>query len=192
MSNQNAVSQTKAAAAAQDPGITPEAMVEQLRALRQQIPEYVQLPPADARSMTTVASVHPEFAQAAINAIGASPTVQAVVIDTPEELQLDAETAARWSKVEDELSAMLNGLSSANLVRRNRVGEAALLVYALSKKLVRSPKHADLLPHLAIMRKTNRFGRSRKSSPQPQPQAPAPTPEPTPSPAGNPTPGSHV
>ncbi|HXH42021.1 MAG TPA: hypothetical protein VNN08_25575, partial [Thermoanaerobaculia bacterium] len=125
MSNQNAVSQTKAAAAAQDPGITPEAMVEQLRALRQQIPEYVQLAPAEARSIQTVASVHPEFAQSAINAIGASSTVLGAVGRTPEELQLDAETAARWSKVEDELRAMLNGLSSANLVRRNRVGEAA-------------------------------------------------------------------
>jgi hypothetical protein len=72
MSSNNAV-QTNAAAAAQDPAVTPEAIVEQLRVMREQIPEFVQLPPADAKSIQPVASVHPEFAQAAINAIAAAP-----------------------------------------------------------------------------------------------------------------------
>jgi len=37
---------------------------------------------------------------------------------------------------------------------------------------------ANLLPHVALMRKTNRFGRSRKA----QPQTPAPAPNPAPAP----------
>jgi len=173
MSNENAVKQNNGAAAADGQSVTPEAIVETLRALREQIPEYVQLAPADARSIQPVASVHPDFAQAAINAIGASPMVQAVVGQTPEALQQDAESAARWSAVEDELLAMLKGVSYANLTRRNRIGEAALTAYAVSKKLVRSPEHAALLPHLALMRKANRFGRNQ----QPKvPPAPAPTP----------------
>jgi len=109
-----------------------------------------------------------------------------------EELQLIAETCARWTPVEDELRAMLSGVSSANLTRRHILGRAALLTYGVSKRLVKLPEHADLLPHLAEMRRTNRSGRRRKSAGQPQPQVPAPTPEPSPSPAGNPTPGSHV
>ena len=48
MSNENVVSQTSAAAAADGQSATPEAVVETLRALREQIPEYVQLAPADA------------------------------------------------------------------------------------------------------------------------------------------------
>jgi hypothetical protein len=176
MSSNHAL-QTNAAAAAQDPAVTPETIVEQLRVLRQQIPEFVQLPPADAKSIQSVASVHPEFAQAAINAIGASPVVLSVVGRTPEDLQQERETAARWSKVEDELKSMLQGVSSANLTRRHRIGEASLLTYSLTKSLVRSPEHSALLPHLALMRKANRFGRAHKPVPQ-QPQAPAPAPAP--------------
>jgi hypothetical protein len=178
VSNENAVSNTNAAAAAGDPVVTPESVVEQLRVLRQQIPEFVQLPVANARSIQPAASVHPEFAQAAINAIGASPVVLSVVGRTPEDLQQEAETAARWSKVEDELRSMLQGVSSANLTRRHRLGEAALLTYAVSKNLVRSQAHAALLPHVAVMRKANRFGRRQRPVVEP-PQAPAPSPVPT-------------
>jgi len=173
MSNDNAVKQNNGAAAADGQSVTPETVVETLRALREQIPEYVQLAPADAKSARTVASVHPDFAQAGINAIGASPLVQAVVGQTPEALQQESESAARWSMVEDELAAMLKGVSYANLMRRNRVGEAALTAYAVSKKLVRSPEHAGLLPHLEQMRKTNHFGRNQRPK---VPPAPAPTP----------------
>jgi hypothetical protein len=176
MSSENAV-QTNAAAAAQDPAVTPEAIVEQLRVMRGQIPEFVQLPAADAKSIQAVASVHPEFAQAAINAIGASQVVLSVVGRTPEDLQQETETAARWSKVEDELKSMLQGVSSANLTRRHRIGTSALLTYSLSKSLVRSPEHSALLPHLALMRKANRFGRAHKPAQQPQTPAPVPAPK---------------
>jgi hypothetical protein len=170
--------------------ITPEAALEQLRALRPQIPDYQQLPVPEARSLRGSANVHPDFAQAAINAVGSSARVEATVGQSAEDLQTIAETCARWTPVEDELRAMLGGVSSANLTRRHTLGQAALLAYAVSKKLVKLPEHADLLPHLAQMRKANRFGRSRKAPAQPQ--APVPTPEPSPSPAPNTAPGSHV
>lgn len=94
--------------------------------MRQQIPEFVRLPAADAKTIQAAASVRPQFAQAAINAIGASPVVLSVVGRTPEELQQEVETTARWSKVEDELRSLLQGVSSANLTRRNRLGQEAL------------------------------------------------------------------
>jgi hypothetical protein len=195
MSNEKVVNRAATAAdpsAADVPAvITPEAVLEQLRVLRLQIPGYQQLPIPEARSLRGQANVHPDFAQAAINAVGSSATVEGNVGLSAEELQTIAETCARWTPVEDELRAMLGGVSSANLTRRHTLGRAALLTYAVSKRLVKLPEHADLLPHLAEMRRTNRSGRRRKSSSQ-QPQAPTPTPEPTPSPAGNPTPGSHV
>jgi hypothetical protein len=59
--------------------LSPEAIVGQLRALRQQIPEFTQMPVADARVLHPAAQVDPEFAHAAINTIGASETVQAAV-----------------------------------------------------------------------------------------------------------------
>jgi hypothetical protein len=69
---------------------------------------------------------------------------------------------------------------------KHTLGQAALLTYTVSKKLVVAQKHANLLPHVALMRKTNRLGRSRKA----QTQTPAPAPAPNPAPA--PPPVTHV
>jgi hypothetical protein len=161
----NEVSQTNAATAAQDPAVTPESVVEQLRALRSQVPYYGQLPVPAARSLRSVSSLNPEFGQAAIHAVGASPTVQATVGQTAEELQAAAEAAARWSTVRDELKATLDGVTSAVLTMKHTLGQSLLLTYTVSKKLVKMPQHADLLPHVALMRKTNRRGHSRNAPP---------------------------
>jgi hypothetical protein len=190
--NENAVSQTNAATAAESQAVTPESVVEQLRALRPQIPHYVQLSIPDARTLRSVSSLNPEFAQAAIHAVSASPTVQATVGRSAEELQVATEMAARWSMVRDELKATLDGVSSAVLTMKHDLGQSILLTYTVSKKLVKVPQHADLLPHVALMRKANRIGRSRKSSAQPKAPVPAPKPEPSPSPAPNTNPVSNV
>jgi hypothetical protein len=195
--SKNAVSQTNAAAAAQDPAVmTPEAIVEELRVLRAQIPNYVQLSVPESATLRPLSSLNQDFTQSAIDAVGASPRLEATVGHNAETLQNAFETAARLAKVEAELRAMLEGVSSAILTLRHGVGRAALLTYEVSKRLVKEPEHANLLPHLASMRKANRLGRSRKAQPQPQAPAPAPKPEPSPSPAPNPSqnpsPVSHV
>jgi hypothetical protein len=192
MSQGNAVSQTNAAAAATDPAVTPESVVEQLRALQAQIPSYGQLPKPTAQGLRSVSSVNPELAQAAIHAVSASPTVQATVGQSADDLQTAAGMVDRWSIVRDELKVTLEGVTSAVLLMKHSLGQSTLLTYAVCKKLVKQPEHAGLLPHVELMRKAARLGRKRKVSAQPQPQAPAPSPEPTPSPAPNPTPASHV
>ncbi|HXH94101.1 MAG TPA: hypothetical protein VNN25_21175 [Thermoanaerobaculia bacterium] len=172
MNNNNEVSQTNAASAAEDPAVTPESVVEQLRALRSQIPNYGQLPVRAAQSLRRVSSLNPEFVQAAIESVGASATVQLTVGQTAEELQTATEAAARWSTVRDELKATLDGVASAVLTMKHTLGQSLLLTYTVSKKLIKMPQHADLLPHVALMRKTNRRGHSRKT----QPPVPLPTP----------------
>jgi len=180
--NNNEVSQTNAATtAAEDPAVTPESVVEQLRALRSQVPHYVQLPVPIARSLRSASSINPEFGQAAIQAVSASPTVQATVGQTAEELQSASEAAARWSMVRDELKATLDGVASAVLTMKHTLGQSLLLTYTVSKKLVKMPQHADLLPHVALMRKANHRGHSRKTQP------PVPTPTPTAEPAPEPS-----
>ena len=74
--------------------------------------------------------------------------------------------------VRDELKATLDGVTSAVLTMKHNLGQSILLTYTVSKKLVKVPQHANLLPHVALMRKTNRLGRNRKA------QTPAPTPPP--------------
>jgi hypothetical protein len=196
MSHEKAVSLTNAAAAAADPAVTPESVVEQLRALQAQIPSYGQLTVPTAQTLRTVSSVNPEFAQAAIHAVSASPIVQATVGRSADDLQTSAQMVDRWSIVRDELKVTLDGVTSAVLLMKHSIGQSTLLTYTVCKKLVKQPEHSGLLPHVDLMRKANRMGRKRKVSPQPQPvpqaPAPSPTPEPTPSPAGNPAPASHV
>jgi len=131
------------------------------------------LPVPTARSLRSVSSLNSDFGQAAINTVGASPTVQLTVGQTAEEMQAATEAAARWSMVRDELKATFDGVASAVLTMKHTLGQSLLLTYTVSKKLVKAPQHADLLPHVALMRKANRLGRGRKA----QPPVPAPAPK---------------
>jgi hypothetical protein len=154
--------------------VTPEAIVEQLRAVRQLIPEYTQLAIPDAKAIHRVAHLNPAFIDSAINAVGASQVVQSAVGRNDASLREENDQAGRWTAVEDELRAMLKGVVAANLIRRHRVGLAALQAYSISRQLIRKEDHADLLPHVQGMRRLSKFGRKRKAAqPGPQPQ-PAP------------------
>jgi len=167
-----------ASAAAEAPvALEPEAVVEQLRALRAQIPDFGPLTVGRKRALRAVTNANPQFLQAAINSAGASQVVRDAVGE-PEELRRDIEIAARWSAVEDELRALLEGVASANLTRRHRVALAGLQAYHISRQLVRNEANSDLLPHVTEMRRQNRFGRRRPKPAEPQPQSPAPPPHP--------------
>jgi len=159
--------------------LTPEAVVEQLRAVRESIPEYSQLTVTAKPSLRGPANADLQFVNAAINAIGASPTVQNAVNRTPDGMRQEVLEVSRWTAVEDELKAMLKGVSSSNLIRRHRLGLSALQAYSISRQLVRQPEHANLLPHLDEMRRTNKFGRKRKPAP-PADAEPLPIPSPKP------------
>jgi len=155
--------------------VNPEDVVAQLRAIRQTIPDYGQVPVATRKTMRSAAVVSVHFVNASINTVGASSTVQAAVGRTPEDLLQESNDVARWSAVEDELHAMLQGVAAANLSRRHRLGLTALQTYGVTRQLARKPENADLLPHLAIMQSLNRLGRRKKTSDQ----TPSPTPIPT-------------
>ncbi len=155
----------------------PEDVVSQLRAIRQLIPDYGQIPAPVKNTLHSAANVSPHFVNASINTIGASPVVQAAVGRTPEELLQEQNDVARWSAVEDELRAMLNGVVAANLTRRHRLGLTALQTYGVTRQLTRKSEHADLLPHLDNMQRLNRFGRKKTTS------EPTPSTTPVPQPA---------
>jgi len=70
MSDINQKPVNPAAESGQPVVLTPEELVRQLRALREQIP--VAPLPVKRSSRTRLGSVHPDFVQAAVNAAGAS------------------------------------------------------------------------------------------------------------------------
>jgi hypothetical protein len=157
--------------------LSPEQVVQQLRALRAQIPLPDSLPAMPASRRRRLAHVDGQFVVAAINAAGVSPTVQTALGRTDEELREENEVSGRWTAVTDELRALLQILTDANTLRRQRIGLAALQTYKICQQLARDDAHAArLATHIDEMKRLNKFGRRRKTA-QPSPQPiPAPVP----------------
>ena len=164
MSNENSSTVTPSAdPTPAPPASVPDTLVAQLRAMRALVPEYTQLPVTQKKAIVTVAkSTDPDFVQSAINSIGASSNVQQAIGVTPDALRQDTADAQSWTVVEDEARAFLNGIVAANLVRRYRIGKAALAAYSIATRLVQQqPEQSDLLPHVETMKRLNRFGKTR-------------------------------
>src|ERR1700686_1178649 len=132
--------------------IEPEELVQEVRRLRERIPKYQQLTVKQARSMVRGANLNFEFVSAGLSAAGAYDGTKSIVGWTEEELRQQLEEAARWTAVEDELTAMVRGVGAANLNRRYIVGRAVLMLYAALRSLVRRAEFADLIPFVATMK----------------------------------------
>ena len=151
--------------------ITPEEVVRQLRALREQVPDFVLMTSEELRPYVRTATAGVELVHEAINAIDASPKLAQTLDRSPESLRAEAEIAARWVQVLVEIDAFRLGVSCAITMRRHRVGSVALKTYQVSRQLTRYKENADLLPHIDAMRRA--VAKFRKRHPQPGP-APEP------------------
>ncbi|HYC91301.1 MAG TPA: hypothetical protein VEO54_18920 [Thermoanaerobaculia bacterium] len=170
----NNKSEGAAAAVAVEPMLTPEEAVAQLRALRERIPEFLQLPNTrSTRELRRKARLNVEFTREAFGVVGASEVVQGVIGNSPDELHQAETEMARWIAVESELNALLRGVAAANLVRRERLAQAALQAYNVSSQLVKQEEYAFLLPHVERMRRLPKFGR-RRTRVAAEPESPAP------------------
>ena len=154
--------------------LTPEAVVEQLRAMIPSMPGYVQLPKATSRSLHAAAAVDRQFIDSAMAALDVSALVSSGVGATSEELRTDIDQASRWTVVRQVLREMLSGLDAAVLTRKNRVGAAALRTYSVARSVARRQDQAHLLTHIDSMKQHVRSGRPKKST------TPAPAPASTP------------
>jgi hypothetical protein len=149
------------------PPMTPEEVVDALRVIRARIGEMTPLTAARRASLRNGIRISNPVMQASINMIGATDVIAQAVGQPGEVRQLSAESD-RWTAVEDELRAMLNGVSSTNLIRRNRLAFIAAQAYSIGAKLARDPANAALLPHVEEIRRLKSFKRRRKAA-----QAPA-------------------
>jgi hypothetical protein len=132
--------------------LTPEQIVEQLRILRQHIPDFEPLSSSDLVSMRAAASVDERLVTNATDAVGTSPFLAGAVGKDADTLRGDRAETHRWSAVEAELRTMYKGVVSANLTRRYRLGITSLQAYSIARQLVRQEVHAILRPHVEAMR----------------------------------------
>ncbi|HWS72745.1 MAG TPA: hypothetical protein VN605_11550 [Thermoanaerobaculia bacterium] len=153
------------------PVLTPEEVVEGLRALRTRIGDVTPLTRAQRRLLRSQVRTSNPVLQASINVIGALDTIaQAVGMPAAEVRQMHDE-ANRWTAVEDELRTLLNGVAGANLIRRQRISLVATQAASIGSQLARSPAHAVLVPHVQELKRLKSFTRRRKTAAAPPPAA---------------------
>ncbi|MGZ5441680.1 MAG: hypothetical protein ACXW5U_26015 [Thermoanaerobaculia bacterium] len=160
--------------------ITPEEAVQVIRALRERIPEFTQMDTPEKRQLVRSANIGVGLVHASINAIDASALLRGAVGRDAEELRGETESIGRWSQVLDEHEALRRGIIGAMTIRRHRLGAIALRVYNISQQLARYKENAELLPHIAAMKRAAGFGARRAAKLQGAPAAPPPVPKPQP------------
>jgi len=174
--NKNQVMQNPAAADTpqQTPEVTPEGIIQQLRAVSAQIPEVSPLTAHQREVLRKQAqtSKNGEIVQTSISMIGAADLVSQAVGQSADEVHAMCDESGRWEQVEDELRVMLNGISSANLIRRQKIAVVAERAFGVGSQLARDPEHAVLVPHVQQIKRLRKIARRKKPAPAPQPQAP--------------------
>ena len=150
-----------------EPVLAPEAVVEQLRAMRGQIAEVTPLTRAERQQLRRRANTSNPVLQASINMMGAHDQVSLAVAQPVEGVRRLYDEANRWTAVEDELRTMLEGVAGANLVRRERIALIAGQAYNIGTQLARDPANAVLRPSLEEIRRLKRSPRrKRQGSPR--------------------------
>ena len=149
------------------PTLTPEAVVDQLRAVRTQIGEVTPLTPGQRKTLRSRANTSNPVLQASINVIDALDNVSQAIGQPAGDVRQLYDEANRWTAVEDELRTMLSGVAGANLVRRQRVALIATQAFHIGSQLARDPAHAVLVPHVQEIRRLKSFRRRKKPAEPP-------------------------
>jgi hypothetical protein len=165
--------------------LAPEAVIDQLRALRSQIPEVSPLTAKQRKASQNRTLTYEPIVQASINVIGASDNVSLALGQPIGDARTMQDESIRWKAVEDELRGFLSGIAGANLIRRRRLALLGAQAYSIGTQLARTPEHDVLVPHVEEIKRLKRLVRRKKSAPATQP--PSPTPATPPAPGGTPS-----
>jgi hypothetical protein len=157
------------------PALEPEAVVEQLRAIRAQLGEVTPLTRSERQLLLRQAKTSNPVLQASINMIGAHDQVSLAVAQPADGVRRMYDEANRWTAVEDDLRTLLEGVAGANLVRRQRIVLIAGQAYNIGTQLARDPANAVLRPHVEEIKRLKRSTRRKKAAEATQSPSPAPS-----------------
>ena len=144
---------------------TPESVIEELRAIRAEFTEIKALTFAERRELRNKMRMSEASLQQSIAVIRTSDMVAQVVGRSAEEVVEMFLIRQRWAAVESELRSLLNGISSANLMRRYELELIAARAYAIAVQLARDPKNEILISPVEEMQRLRKLDRRRKSRP---------------------------
>jgi hypothetical protein len=148
------------------PALSPEEIIDQLRAISMRMGEMAPMTAEQRRALRGRLRTPAPVVNASINVIDTLDNVSHAVGQPIEAVRSLQNEAIRWSAVEQELRSMLNGVSGANLLRRQRIDLIAAQAYTIGAQLARDPANAILLPHVEEIRRMRRVSRRRKASPE--------------------------
>lgn len=154
----------------QTPSLTPAAIVEQLRAISSQLPEATPMTPDQREAVRNHArsARSGEILQTTISLVGTTDAISTPVGHDADGVRQLCDDSNRWAVVEDELRALLNGVSSANLVRRQQLAVIADTAYGVGVQLLRNPEHAAVVPHVLELKRLKALARRKKPATTPQ------------------------
>jgi len=163
---------------------TAQARVEEIRAFRQQIPNFV-IPAfkGERRKLAPAASVPPEFVERVAVAVRNSQALVRGGAPDPEQARDLMSYAEAYGPVADELEALAEFVRHSVTTAKNKAGSDALTTYALARRLAKRPEHAELVPHVDDMRRTLGPPRGPKPKNRRQPPPDTTPPPETPAPA---------
>lgn len=137
-------------------------MLEQLRALHEQIPEFALVSDRELRKIRRAGyDLDADIAREAVSIVDDSKIVQDALRSTAEELRQAQEEAYRWETVEAEFRVVLRGLTTANAIRRRRIAQMVQQAVAVSSTLVEKEQYSDLIPHVENVRRIRKRKRGK-------------------------------
>jgi hypothetical protein len=145
-----------------DTNPTPEAIIEQLRAVRDEIVSVKQLSPKERKALRGRSEITLPVLQASINVIGTHDLISQAIDRPVDDVRRLQDEWGRWTAVEEELRALLNGVSGANLVRWQELVFIASQACAVAAQLARSPANSHLVPHIEEIRRLRKLARARR------------------------------
>src|SRR5713101_2006373 len=130
-----------------------QALIEEIRAMRDRVPNLVIPSKGDRRRLAPAASVPPDFVELTVVAVRNSmPLVRGGGSDPLRTRDLMS-FADAYEPFAHELEAMAQFVSHSVIAARNQAGSDALTTYALAQRLAKRPETADLAPHVEDMRR---------------------------------------
>jgi len=157
--------------------VTPDAAIEQIRALRATLPEVATLTPQQRKMLRNSSQTAPPIVQSSLNVIGVSSVVSSAVGQSIENVRRLQQQAILWKAVEEEARNLVAGLAGANALRRDQLALLGINAYAIAAQAARVPENEVLVSHVVEIRRMKRIARRKKGA-KPEPSTPtADTPE---------------
>lgn len=145
--------------------LSPEELVEHLRALRARIEEFTPLTSKQREALRIHAKLPPGVMASGVSALGSHDKLQQLLGTRAEEVFEKEAVTNRWTAVESELKLMLNGVSGANFLRRRAIAQIIAKIWIISQQLARDPENALIRPHVEEMQRQRSYWRRKGRTP---------------------------